>query len=92
MHIECVDMVAFEGGLTEMVAAKLSSTQIRQNMLGELRSPDTNRTSHWKKDGPFIIGLTGGIASGKSSVCRRLAGLGAHVIDCDKVTNWQPFW
>ncbi|XP_038045182.1 bifunctional coenzyme A synthase-like [Patiria miniata] len=34
---------------------------------------------------PYVIGLTGGIASRKSSVCRRLEGLGAAVIDCDKL-------
>lgn len=31
------------------------------------------------------IGLTGGIASGKSTVARHLASLGAHVIDADKL-------
>ena len=35
--------------------------------------------------GPFVIGLTGGIASGKSSICKRLSSLGAFTIDCDKV-------
>ena len=35
--------------------------------------------------GPFIIGLTGGIASGKSSICKRLNKLGAFTVDCDKV-------
>jgi len=32
-----------------------------------------------------VIGLTGGIASGKSLVSKRLAGLGALVIDADKL-------
>ena len=32
-----------------------------------------------------VIGLTGGIASGKSTVSEILSGLGAHVIDADKV-------
>jgi len=32
-----------------------------------------------------IIGLTGGIASGKSTVTQLLAQLGAHVIDADKL-------
>ncbi len=31
----------------------------------------------------IVIGLTGGIASGKSTVARRLGELGAHVIDAD---------
>lgn len=33
----------------------------------------------------FVIGLTGGIASGKSAVAQLLADLGAEVIDADKV-------
>ena len=33
----------------------------------------------------MIIGLTGGIASGKSTVTQLLAKLGAHVIDADKL-------
>ena len=32
-----------------------------------------------------MIGLTGGIASGKTSICRRLKDLGAHVISCDRL-------
>lgn len=34
-----------------------------------------------------LIGLTGGIASGKSTVSRRLVKLGAHVIDTDKIAH-----
>ena len=33
----------------------------------------------------MVIGLTGGIASGKSTVARTLGELGAHVIDADKL-------
>lgn len=33
------------------------------------------------------VGLTGGIASGKSSVCDILRGKGCHVIDADKVAH-----
>ena len=33
----------------------------------------------------MIIGLTGGIASGKSTVAQLLGQLGAHVIDADKL-------
>ena len=32
-----------------------------------------------------VVGLTGGIAAGKSTVSKRLAALGAHVIDADRV-------
>ncbi|MGV1034967.1 MAG: dephospho-CoA kinase [Microbacteriaceae bacterium] len=34
-----------------------------------------------------LIGLTGGIASGKSTVARRLAEHGAHVIDADQLAR-----
>ena len=35
--------------------------------------------------GPYLIGLTGGIASGKSSIFKRLVAMGAYAVDCDKV-------
>ena len=34
---------------------------------------------------PYVVGLTGSTASGKSSVCARLERLGAVIIDCDKL-------
>ena len=34
---------------------------------------------------PPVIGLTGGIAAGKSTVSARLGALGAHIIDADRV-------
>lgn len=45
----------------------------------------------------MIIGLTGGIASGKSTVSRMLNDLGAEIIDADKVAREvvepnQPTW
>ena len=33
----------------------------------------------------YVVGLTGGIASGKSSISQHLQRLGARVIDCDRV-------
>jgi dephospho-CoA kinase len=35
----------------------------------------------------FRLGLTGGIGSGKSTVARRLAQLGAHVVDTDAIAH-----
>lgn len=34
---------------------------------------------------PYIIGLTGGIASGKTTICKRLQSLGARVVSCDQL-------
>jgi dephospho-CoA kinase len=36
---------------------------------------------------PHVIGIVGGIASGKSTVTRVLAGLGCDIIDADKVAH-----
>ena len=36
---------------------------------------------------PCVVGLTGGLASGKSTVARLLAGLGAETIDADAVVH-----
>lgn len=36
---------------------------------------------------PFIVGLSGNIATGKSTVLAYLAGKGAHVIDADKLAH-----
>ena len=38
-------------------------------------------------DKPLIIGLTGNIATGKSTVLRSLAAKGAHTIDADQLTH-----
>jgi dephospho-CoA kinase len=35
----------------------------------------------------FRLGLTGGIGSGKSTVARRLAALGAHLVDTDAIAR-----
>jgi dephospho-CoA kinase len=37
---------------------------------------------------PRVIGLTGGIGSGKSTVSAILAELGARVVDADKIGHW----
>ena len=39
------------------------------------------------RDGPMVVALTGGLASGKSSVARRFAEHGVPVIDADVVTR-----
>jgi dephospho-CoA kinase len=47
--------------------------------------PRATCRGHWSSDVTVIIGLTGGIASGKSVVSGMLEGRGALVIDADKV-------
>uniref|UniRef100_H2ZE74 Bifunctional coenzyme A synthase n=1 Tax=Ciona savignyi TaxID=51511 RepID=H2ZE74_CIOSA len=63
---------------------KMSSSTLRYKSLGVIRRPPNIRTSS-HPPGAYVIGLTGGIASGKSSIAKRLSNLGAVVIDCDKL-------
>lgn len=61
---------------------KVSSSNERKHLLGTLLRPpyipfDSNQ--------PYVIGLTGGLASGKSSIRKDLEYLGAATIDCDKM-------
>lgn len=37
---------------------------------------------------PWILGLTGGIGSGKTAVADHLASLGVHVVDADQAARW----
>ncbi|WP_278420173.1 dephospho-CoA kinase [Stutzerimonas kunmingensis] len=37
---------------------------------------------------PWILGLTGGIGSGKTAVLDRFASLGVHVVDADQAARW----
>ena len=60
----------------------VSSSAGRTSLLGQLLKP-VNRPYDPTK--PYIIGITGMLASGKSSVCKRLEGLGAYRLDADKL-------
>ncbi|MFC3607196.1 dephospho-CoA kinase [Stutzerimonas tarimensis] len=37
---------------------------------------------------PWILGLTGGIGSGKSAAAAHFAALGVHVVDADQAARW----
>jgi phosphopantetheine adenylyltransferase/dephospho-CoA kinase len=72
---------------------KVSSTSIRRRQLGKWisdRNPYMNTSTH--NHPVYVIGLTGGIGSGKSSIAKRLGALGANVIDCDLLGHrvYQP--
>ncbi|XP_030242358.1 bifunctional coenzyme A synthase [Drosophila navojoa] len=65
--------------------SKVSSSNTRIDLLGtRWRQPEPRPQLPAR---PYIIGLTGGIASGKSKMAERLGQMGAHVIDCDKVAH-----
>ncbi len=37
---------------------------------------------------PWILGLTGGIGSGKSAVAEQFASVGVHMVDADQAARW----
>ncbi|XP_077108101.1 bifunctional coenzyme A synthase [Ranitomeya variabilis] len=62
---------------------KISSSSFRNRLLGTLlKTPSVNPSIPSR---PYVIGLTGGSGSGKSSIAQRLEKLGAALIDCDKL-------
>ncbi|XP_041818634.1 bifunctional coenzyme A synthase [Chelmon rostratus] len=75
---------------TETEEEKISSSSLRSRLLGTLLTP-LKDTSHLPAL-PYVIGLTGGSGSGKSSIARHLEALGAVRIDCDKLGHevYQP--
>lgn len=82
LDIISIDLVEFPDHLDEE-EAKISSSTGRMRQLGTLLKPPRELPVKT----PYIIGLTGGIASGKSSIGQRLAKLGAQVLDCDKIAH-----
>ncbi|KAK3699552.1 hypothetical protein QZH41_003926 [Actinostola sp. cb2023] len=62
---------------------KMSSTAERHKLLGKLLRPVKASNNQAKGRRPYVIGLTGGIASGKSAISKRLEKLSATTINCD---------
>uniref|UniRef100_A0A0K0EDK8 CTP_transf_like domain-containing protein n=1 Tax=Strongyloides stercoralis TaxID=6248 RepID=A0A0K0EDK8_STRER len=63
---------------------KLSSSAKRRSLLGTiLREPLSKNIP----SSPYIIGVTGGIASGKSTIAKYLITKNIEVIDCDKLAH-----
>uniref|UniRef100_A0A1A8F8H2 Bifunctional coenzyme A synthase n=1 Tax=Nothobranchius korthausae TaxID=1143690 RepID=A0A1A8F8H2_9TELE len=67
----------------EIEEEKISSSSLRSRLLGTLLRPPKD-SSHLPPR-PYVIGLTGGSGSGKSSIAKQLEALGAVWIDCDKL-------
>ncbi|XP_053722055.1 bifunctional coenzyme A synthase isoform X1 [Synchiropus splendidus] len=68
---------------TETEEEKISSSSLRSRLLGTLLVPPEKKPDLPLR--PYIIGLTGGSGSGKTSIARRLEALGATRIDCDQL-------
>ncbi|EGI69332.1 PREDICTED: bifunctional coenzyme A synthase [Acromyrmex echinatior] len=68
--------------------AKISSSNRRMRLLGtRLKDPSESKILRPRILRPYVIGLTGGIASGKSSVAEKLQQLGAGLVNCDKLAH-----
>ncbi|XP_071584482.1 bifunctional coenzyme A synthase [Heliangelus exortis] len=96
---EAVNKKRLENGLPELVLyeilllmdpdhspseeEKISSSSLRQRLLGTLLRPP--RQNPALPSHPYIIGLTGGTGSGKTSIAKLLGQLGAFLIDADKL-------
>ncbi|KAJ3644954.1 hypothetical protein Zmor_022650 [Zophobas morio] len=61
---------------------KISSSTSRMRLLGTLLKPVLKKNI---SDRPYVIGLTGGVASGKSNVAKWLQQCGAQIISCDLI-------
>ncbi|XP_018597432.1 bifunctional coenzyme A synthase isoform X1 [Scleropages formosus] len=75
---------------SEIEEEKISSSSLRTRLLGTLLTPPKDRPH--LTPFPYVIGLTGGSGSGKSSVACRLEALGAIRIDADQLGHqtYQP--
>lgn len=84
LKIQCIDMIELETN-EEGKEKKVSSSNQRLDLLGtRLKNPDPK--PHLPNS-PYIIGLIGGIASGKSVISQHFEKLGAAVINCDKLAH-----
>ena len=84
LKIHCIDLIELETN-EEGKEKKISSSNHRVDLLGtRLREPKPSSVLPLQ---PYIIGLVGGIASGKSAICKHFEKLGAIVINCDRMAH-----
>lgn len=84
LQIHCIDVVEVETN-EEAKETKISSSNQRLDLLGSrLQEPEPNPNI---PDYPYVIGLVGGIASGKSVICKYFQKFGATVLNCDKMAH-----
>lgn len=84
LQVHCIDIIEFDTE-EEGKEKKVSSSNQRLDLLGtRLQAPEPRPNLLSK---PYIIGLIGGIASGKSVISLHFEKLGAKVINCDKLAH-----
>jgi phosphopantetheine adenylyltransferase/dephospho-CoA kinase len=86
LDIEMVPLVGESSKQSNLEEDKVSSSTLRLRKLGTLlRQPEPKPQLPFKR--PYLIGMTGGIASGKTRITQELAKLGAGTINCDLVAH-----
>lgn len=70
---------------TDEEEEKLSSSNQRMRLLGTLLRPPVPNPDI--PDWPYVIGLAGGIASGKSNIAEKLKAKGAAIVNCDTIAH-----
>lgn len=84
LRVKVIDLIELDS-VSEAKEKKVSSSNQRLDLLGtRLRRPTPR--PHLPPY-PYIIGLIGGIASGKSVISQHFQNLGAAVINCDKLAH-----
>nr|CAD7610799.1 unnamed protein product [Timema genevievae] len=84
LDIHLVELLESES-VGEEEEKKISSSNKRLRLLGTRLKPQQARPNLPSK--PYIIGLTGGTASGKTTVSQRMGKLGAGVVNCDSLAH-----
>ena len=74
-----------EGSDEILKEVKISSSTRRREVLGTLLKPPNDDPSLPKK--PYVIGLTGGIAAGKTHISKFLEKNGCEIADADKIVH-----
>lgn len=85
LEIFSIPLVEIKEAIIKEKESKISSSNQRMDILGSQFKQPYPRP-HLPKY-PYIIGLIGGIASGKSKMSERFKNMGAGVIDCDKLAH-----
>lgn len=84
LQIHCINLIELETN-GEGKEKKISSSNQRLDLLGT-RIKEPTPKPHLPNY-PYIIGLIGGIASGKSVISQHFEKLGAAVLNCDKLAH-----
>ena len=74
-------------GLDASIDSKASSSILRQQELGKFRGNAKEWSRRTDISMPYVLGLTGGVSTGKSTVTNAMENLGVGVLDCDKIAH-----